>query len=286
MQNSIFLYNCNLTCADFSIPIIAKRLGVTWVPLGYIMGRVGPSVLALGSDSSVPDLGSIWSRPCACNPFLQSLAPYTIRLLASEYFILSVFLCITGDYHCVGLYILTTSSKYYPTKLRTYQTDGSVAEFHRCRHGFPYQVLCCHCVTLPIQGGILLGRRRSAPVIPSTEVTGVILRIAYAAVRCRLASLPLFGRQTFRCAALEVAKRPSHTATIYAWPDEILRAAYRSDTHFCFDSWHGSRKMCHGYLHDWRGGCTFVLPREQYLSRNMLESKWPRNHGSYFSLLY
>ena len=92
----------------------------------------------------------IWARSGLdrplCNPFLQSLAPYTIRLLPNEYFILSVFPCITGDYHCVGLYILTTSSKYYPTKLRTYQIDGSVGEFHRSRHGFPYQVLCWHCV--------------------------------------------------------------------------------------------------------------------------------------------
>jgi hypothetical protein len=109
-------------------------------------------------------------------------------------------------------------------------------------------------------------------VIPSTEVAGLILRIAYAAVRCQLALLPLFGRNTFRCAAILVAKRPSHTATINAWPDEVFRFAEGSDTHFSFDIRHGPEKMCHGYLHDWRAGCASV----RLTARAILESEYAR----------
>ena len=62
LQNSIFQYNCNPTCADNCIPIIANRSGVIWLALGYIRGRVGRSVIDLGSDSAVPDLRSFWAQ--------------------------------------------------------------------------------------------------------------------------------------------------------------------------------------------------------------------------------
>ena len=89
VQNSIFLYNCNPTCADISIPIIAKRSGVIWVPLGYIMGRVGPSVLALGSDSAVPDLCLIWS-------------PLSAYRLINPFFIFSVRMQVRTCVQCDG----------------------------------------------------------------------------------------------------------------------------------------------------------------------------------------
>ena len=52
-----------------------------WGQLAHLVlhqGRVGRSVLDLGSDSAVPDLRLFWARLAAVNPSHQSVTPYTI----------------------------------------------------------------------------------------------------------------------------------------------------------------------------------------------------------------